>query len=623
MIDRGQQQQQHHQQETYENEWVAPFECCMLCSDKIDQEACWWSTWCPCLVEARTIDSFGLVPSKETLKLWFISMFFVGISLFLGLLPVALVAFLVFWNSKMTRTRTTIRQLRRIKGTESRDFYAHCCKGRSAIMQEATEAVAARAAKIDFCSGEDLASIAKYTSENDLAISKTSKLVLWLSAAVGILDIIGIYHSDKPWNVCILALVFLQPAVILYFVYWRSRRQAATLDSVIKMFAVGFWLTTLQAIVLESLLQLIGLLLLAPFGPANLASSVIFSTDDDNDDDNENNNNSSGSGSEFESGSGPGSSSLRLAVRTLYRLTKPLESFLWSQIQSQSQSKFPTTEFNNGIHAMGGGDENEEMPASQDEQHALLVKYTFFFVVVLFLMAFAMAAGVEETVKHFAVQCCRFPLPLAHPNTVLVYMATAALGFSTSENIGYVFGASMHGVDTYTAEVVTLAARVLLPVHFLCSVLQAAELSYVAINVKQQSLFWTLWPALLLHGTFDYVLFLGAFFSVAYDLKSDAYQIAFMVIPVAITIVGACVARSRFNKVMVIADSMPQGHETSFGAIPMDLEMSPISPPSPSPSAIGTTTWNGVRNPLNSSGQAYTRAAIDDDEDASRPGVSV
>ena len=53
-------------------------------------------------------------------------------------------------------------------------------------------------------------------------------------------------------------------------------------------------------------------------------------------------------------------------------------------------------------------------------------------------MAYVIAAGVEETMKYFVVRCCTFPQSLKEPQTVLVYLMAAALGFETMENIGIV-----------------------------------------------------------------------------------------------------------------------------------------------------------------------------------------
>lgn len=52
--------------------------------------------------------------------------------------------------------------------------------------------------------------------------------------AVAIISSVG-----APGNVLIILLALLEPAFILYLVYWRSNRKDASLDAVIKLFAVG------------------------------------------------------------------------------------------------------------------------------------------------------------------------------------------------------------------------------------------------------------------------------------------------------------------------------------------------------------------------------------------------
>ena len=69
----------------------------------------------------------------------------------------------------------------------------------------------------------------------------------------------------------------------------------------------------------------------------------------------------------------------------------------------------------------------------------------------------------------------------------------------------------MNGQSRFAAEIITLVVRSLMPIHFLCAVLQAVELSKVALGIENKSLFWILFPAILLHGSFDFILFLGGF----------------------------------------------------------------------------------------------------------------
>jgi RsiW-degrading membrane proteinase PrsW (M82 family) len=57
-----------------------------------------------------------------------------------------------------------------------------------------------------------------------------------------------------------------------------------------------------------------------------------------------------------------------------------------------------------------------------------------------------------------------------------------ALGFATAENIEYVFGTSQSpipGTSVFIGEIVVLLIRVLMPIHVICSVIQAANLSKV------------------------------------------------------------------------------------------------------------------------------------------------
>ncbi len=152
-------------------------------------------------------------------------------------------------------------------------------------------------------------------------------------------------------------------------------------------------------------------------------------------------------------------------------------------------------------------------------------------ILLLFLsacFAFIVAAGVEETMKHFAFRCCRFPSPsnrssananqtnsstttsntsaitstprtqqntvgnyistisnssyLKDPYKILLYMVAGAVGFETSENIEYVFGAaSSHNLlANFLNELMVLGLRVCMPVHAICAVLQAVNLSKVS-----------------------------------------------------------------------------------------------------------------------------------------------
>lgn len=99
--------------------------------------------------------------------------------------------------------------------------------------------------------------------------------------------------------------------------------------------------------------------------------------------------------------------------------------------------------------------------------------------------------------KHFVVRCCQFPSPLKDPNAILVYLVAGAVGFATSENIEYCMGQSkspVPGTSVFVGEIITLLIRVLMPIHFICSVLQASQLGMSLQSQQSMSLFRILLP---------------------------------------------------------------------------------------------------------------------------------
>jgi hypothetical protein len=79
-------------------------------------------------------------------------------------------------------------------------------------------------------------------------ISSTSKIILYAASIVALSSMISAFIVDwyTAWQrVLVLMLVFVQPVLILYYVYWKRRKDVVMLDYVIKMFAVGFWYVSL------------------------------------------------------------------------------------------------------------------------------------------------------------------------------------------------------------------------------------------------------------------------------------------------------------------------------------------------------------------------------------------
>lgn len=207
-------------------------------------------------------------------------------------------------------------------------------------------------------------------------------------------------------------------------------------------------------------------------------------------------------------------------------------------------------------------DDPDEDPDPEDQAKTLR-KYFPLVLIYCFIMAFVVAAGVEEVTKHFAVRCCKMNSQTngiargASPQTVLVYLLTAALGFATAENMEYVFGVHVHGgaMNALVGELTVLSLRLLMPVHLICAVLQAANLSKVVLGMREMSLFQVLLPAVLLHGAFDFVLFLLGAVSAAFAPESMVLLVLSFLLPVLITIGGLIYAIRSYKEVEALYDS--------------------------------------------------------------------
>ena len=486
--------------------------------------------WCCWIVEARTAASLELGSSKAiVLRFWCV----VIASILLFIFGKTLLAFIVgvgggiYIYVQRSNLRGQIRRKYNITGSVLDDFLTHFFCPLCAVCQESREAKQVGGKHVDFCSGQDLllneqahndvTGATGSTSINDSyhnddygsfmshvkVLSETSKIILWLSLGVVLLSSALLIALGKGANVGVLLLVFVQPFLILYFVYWKYKRQYALLDMVIKCFAVGFWFTTLQSIVVELILQVIIYVVLG------LAEQFV--------DDNTNSSSSS-------------------SALSIFQILGGILSLATSKDSSFT------------VDATSSTDDDDDA-ANREELKGKII----FVVIGIFLESFVVAAGVEETMKHFIVRYCQFPTLLKNPHAILVYLMAGALGFATSENVEYVFGTTsspIPGANQIEGELFVLLLRVLLPVHVICSVIQAANLSKVLCGGQQMNLFFILLPAIILHGTFDFVLFMFSTFAFIYDTDSIQLDIISMVVAAIIAACGACYAYWSFNKVV-------------------------------------------------------------------------
>ena len=263
------------------NDWSTGLTSCSL-----DWESCWWSAWCCCLVSARNKATFNLGSSIVEVRniilfLLVIFILFSKVSIILALLLAVVGS--VWYAYIRSSTRTTIRRQLHIRGSECDDFVFHLFLPWCSIAQEAREADIKIDKKLDLISGDDLSSIvfpqhpsnhldnrqasdSNSSSESSLSssllsrlntVSSTSRWIITFSMLVAIRFLVSIVLFGDPLNIAVLVLVFAQPVLILYLFYWRYHRSHASLDYVIKLFAVGFFMSTFQSLVFETILEAI------------------------------------------------------------------------------------------------------------------------------------------------------------------------------------------------------------------------------------------------------------------------------------------------------------------------------------------------------------------------------
>lgn len=467
------------QQPPIQNVWsTGIFDCAK------EEESCWWSSWCCCLIFSRNVETFGLGSSQTELNRVRLLMAALFVLLILGLAPIAvlvLIGALVMYAFYRGDVRMRIRDRLGIFGTWMSDVvsqaFCPCCS----IAQEAREAMGSSLPALDYCSGQPLNEVhAAFLSEEDFAVqqrefslgalySRISKASLSLIKAwqAFLVILVVVIIVTRPIHLVTLFAIFLQPCLVMYFFYWRTRRQYAQLDFVIKFFTVGFFVSTFQSICLESVLEFF----------LNVVAAVVFA---------------------FVNQGAADQSYVNAPLWQSLELIKGSKAALLTSAFHGFQLLVPTPSavaespyFDNSYSALdvlnAAAADDDDLSKGLEDQKSLMRRYIVLVALYCFVMAFVVAAGTEETMKHFAVRCCRMqdgPGGLRRntpPQAVMVYLLAAALGFATSENMEYVFGVHTRGgvVGVLLGELTVLALRLLTPVHLICAVIQAANLSKV------------------------------------------------------------------------------------------------------------------------------------------------
>ena len=139
---------------------------------------------------------------------------------------------------------------------------------------------------------------------------------------------------------------------------------------------------------------------------------------------------------------------------------------------------------------------------------AFLSKTAGFFIFI-FLVAFVVAGCVEESMKYaLTIRIKRVTPGFADRTGFLLYAVTAALGFSTLENIGYAFQVTTPAL----AVLLNVASRVLIstPLHIGCGYLTGIGVVRRDVYGEPLPLWRIMGLPVLLHGGFDFFLILAA-----------------------------------------------------------------------------------------------------------------
>jgi hypothetical protein len=204
-----------------------------------------------------------------------------------------------------------------------------------------------------------------------------------------LLVIVGINRQST--HMAVVFVILVQPVVILYFVYWRARRHQASLDLVIKCFAIGYWLSSVQCqalryIAMPILYAVAGLISVGGYKMSD-APSTRESIDP------------------------------WLFVSTGSNSTTMLNDTNTIQQRNLSNTTITSPFSNITLH---NADHGLSIPFSTDGG---VTPHYIFFLFMLFISlivsVFVLNVAIDESVKHYIVRCFPFTSPLKNPQCVL------------------------------------------------------------------------------------------------------------------------------------------------------------------------------------------------------------
>jgi len=371
------------------------------------------------------------------------------------------------------------------------------------------------------------------------ALSQLSKsLLTYLGIALGVLLLLSLipsknaaqYHHAHQFewkHFLMLLATFMQSFVLLYFVHWHwEHKFDLSLDAVIKYFASGFLLSTTLAIFFEFL---VGIVLKITMFLIMALFDIDIQTDED----------------------GYSSSTSSSTENGLYQLVvSPLGGFGHAPVAASAGKKY--------LEAFG-------------KEHPII------FIMYICITCYVLAALVEELCKYFGYRMVDHPdfhsqreleeaaaertsgaipdvagdaMEVADDasaldeienqrmdftgqersatslgSSITTAMVATAIGFACCENLVYVF--VYHSHSGFGLQMTVLIVRSLFPIHPIAAAIQSIGVVKRDIeNMNRFQLGRIVRPAVLLHGSFDFILVLADFLSGLSPNNADAAQSA-------------------------------------------------------------------------------------------------
>jgi Cys-rich protein (TIGR01571 family) len=492
-----------------DRDWSTP-----LCNCIQDPEVCWWTVWCPCIISARTAEVFE---RRSSTKLMYIALSAFGLAFVLAQFQLYETArhvvsiYGLYYLFQRANVRFEIRQKLQIFTTSQPWLYDLCvhyfCNS-CATCQEAREGNIVTKRNLDYCSGQNLEELSPPSHHDDIedqlsysdvpnqSISTSSwesfiTYQIWslfyqqrMSNASKLLfplvilgSVYGFIHLSfiNAFNAILIVCIFLQPTIILsVMLYCRQWRKYVQMDYIFKLFLVGFFMATTQSFVFEIALQVIVAII---FGDSSSA-------------DGDQSNNDSSNVQMMTMNEQAAALNRNWVIESIHYYNQQqglvfpniLQWFYPANTTNMEYflSPIPEVPIAIGSDVTWSGLQDIATSSTSATPMMLLKLVGRFFV-----SAFVIAAGVEETMKHFVVKCCKFPYHLKNPYIITMYFLVGALGFATAENMLYVLKLSLVPLDVTVAsdifwiELFIFIMRILTPIHLICATLQAVNFTKV------------------------------------------------------------------------------------------------------------------------------------------------